>query len=205
MRCRLMIVLALAVIVTSWVCAAPYLGSYLILEKPLASADALLVLSGSAAYKERTQKAAELYKQGVAPRIFISDDGGRGGWSRTEERNPTFVELEQRELIASGVLPDAIKILPGRVSGTDSEAKALAAELEIVPLRSVVLVTSPYHTRRAFWIFDEMFANKGVEIGIEHSPLTSRYKDPATWWLSVRGWKDVGGEYVKLAAYWAYY
>lgn len=164
-----------------------------------------MVLSGSAAYKPRTRKAAQLYRDGVAPLVFITDDGGRGGWSQSEKRNLPFVELAQRELMAGGVLPDAIKILPGQVSGTDSEAQALAIEMESMPLRSVVLVTSPYHSRRALWTFDTILSGKGVRIGMEHSPIDELTSKSANWWLHPRGWREVGGEYVKSIAYWMFY
>jgi len=38
-------------------------------------------------------------------------------------------------LVANGVLPDAITVLPGQVTGTDSEAKAMAAEIDTRPLK----------------------------------------------------------------------
>jgi len=198
----LAIALIMAVV---WVVIAPSLAGYLIVERPLASADALIVLSGSSAYKERTEKAAEIYKRGVAERIFITNDGGRAGWSAADQTNPPFVELEQGELIANGVLPDAITVLPGVVTGTEQEAVALAGEIDARPIRSVLIVTSGYHTRRALWTFERVLAQKGVEIGIEHAPMNELSPQPRTWWLSVRGWQDVAGEYVKMAAYWAYY
>lgn len=194
-----------AVFFAIWILLAPSFAAYLIVEKPLTQADAIIVLSGSAAYKERTQRAAELYKKGVFPRIFISNDGERAGWSRSERRNLPFVELELRELIAGGVPPDAITVLPGEVTGTEWEATALAAEIDARPIKSLVIVTSAYHTRRALWTFEKILAGKGVEVGVEHAPLGVDSPRPDWWWLSIRGWKTVGGEYVKSAAYWAYY
>jgi len=190
--------------VIGWVVLAPALANYLIVEKPLEHADTIIVLSGSAVYKERTRKAAELYKQGLAPRIFITDDGERSGWSNVENTNPPFVELEQRELISNGVSADAITVLPGVVSGTDQEAKALAAELAARPLDSVMIVTSAYHSRRALRTFERMFAGKAVTLGIEPAAPGENTPPPAYWWLKPRGWQTVAGEYVKSAVYWAY-
>ena len=205
MKRRLIIVAVFVVILAGWILIAPLLAKRLIVERPLERADAIVVLSGSAVYKERTKKAAELYKQGVASRIFITNDGERAGWLNTEKRNPPFVELEQRELIVNGVLPDSITVLPGEVTGTEWEAKALANEIDERPLASVVIVTSPYHARRALTTFERSLAGKGVEVGIEHTPLTERTPKPETWWLSVSGWQTIGGEYVKSAAYWMFY
>ncbi len=192
-------------ILAIWVFTAPWLASRLIVESPLEHADAIMVLSGSAAYKERTLKAAELYKLGVATRIFITNDGERAGWSQDEQRNPPYVELEQRELIANGVPFDAITVLPGEVAGTEWEAKALVREVDAHPVSSVLLVTSQYHTRRALWIFERFLAGKNVEVGIERSPPGEWPLKPETWWLHKSGWQTIGGEYVKSVAYYFYY
>ncbi len=204
MKHRYKIAIILAALVILWIALAPSLASRLVVERKLEQADVILVLSGSAAYKQRTKKAAELYKQGVAPRILITNDGERAGWSTTDQRNPPFVELERRELIANGVLPDAITVLPGEVAGTDQEAKELANEIDERPFGSVVLVTSPYHTRRALWTFEKFLKGKGVAIGIEHAEHGEHYPKPSTWWMSKTGWQLVGGEYVKSIAYWMF-
>ena len=167
---RKRVVLSTAAFLVIWCLSAPFLAYFLIVRKPISHADAIIVLSGSAVYKERTKKAAELYRQGVAPLIFISNDGGHAGWLDDEETNLPFVELEQRELIANGVMPDAIIILPGKVSGTDDEAKAMRTEIDARPLNSVLIVTSSYHTRRAIWTFDKIFAGTNVELGIDAPP-----------------------------------
>ncbi len=171
----------------------------------MSQADAIIVLSGSAVYKERTKKAADLYKAGVAPQIFISDDGAHAGWLDDERTHLPFVELEQRSLIANGVMPDAIVVLPGTVSGTDDEASLMRAELEARPVRSLLIVTSAYHTRRALRTFDKILSGTGIEIGIESPPPGDRTPRPGFWWLSPRGWQTVALEYVKIAVYYAYY
>lgn len=189
----------------AWAVIAPPLARLLIVEKPLENADAIIVLSGSSVYKERTQKAAQLYKQGTAPLVFITDDGGRAGWSQSEQTNLPFVELEQRELIANGVFPDSIIDLPCGGSGTDHEAKAVADEVDSRNIKSLLIVTSAYHSRRALWTFQKILAGKNIEIGIEHAPIVEQTPNANYWWLSFRGWQTVAGEYVKSAVYYLYY
>ncbi len=198
-------ILILIALFTVWIVVAPFLASYLIVEKPLEHADVIMVLSGSAVYKERTRKAAELYIQGVAPKIFITDDGRRSGWSQSEKTNLPFVELERRELIANGVPADSITALPYRVSGTEYEAKALADELVDRPLNSVLLVTSAYHTRRALRTFEKVIGASQAEIGISGVPPGDETPEADWWWLSTSGWQMVAGEYVKFAVYWVFY
>jgi uncharacterized SAM-binding protein YcdF (DUF218 family) len=197
--------LPVIIVCGTWVLAAPLLAKYLVVERPLEYADAIIVLSGSAEYKERTQKAAELYKKGVASVVFITDDGERSGWSESGQRHPPYVELEQRELISNGVSPDAIRILPGQVTGTNYEAREMAAEIDSRPISSVLIVTSAYHSRRALWSFEKTLAGKDVQIGIVHADIDEQGTSPEWWWLSPRGWRDVAGEYVKSAVYCFYF
>ncbi len=190
-----------------WIPFAYGLASFLIVEKPLEKADAIFVLAGAAAYVERNQKAAELYRQGVAPKIFLTDDGLRGGWNQKEQRNPYFVERARWELIAQGVPENAIETLPGTVAGTDEEAVLFAKIAAEKNLKSVLLVTSAYHTRRAFRTFEKAASKSGlsVELGVESPPPGEQTPKQFVWWLSRRGWRDVAGEYVKILYYWVYY
>jgi uncharacterized SAM-binding protein YcdF (DUF218 family) len=190
-----------------WIFLAPFLAKNLIIEKPLEKADAIIVLAGSHTYLERTRKAAELFKSGVAPKIFLTDDGEQSGWSTAEQRNPPFVELARDSLIANGVAAENIEILQPKVSGTIDEARVLSEKARAANLNSVLIVTSAYHTRRAFSTFQKVFAknNREVGIGIVAPPAGEQTPNPAYWWLSRFGWRMVAGEYVKSVGYWLYY
>jgi uncharacterized SAM-binding protein YcdF (DUF218 family) len=188
-----------------WIFLAPFLAERLIVEKPLERADAILVLGGSSAYLERTQKAAEAYKKGVAPQIFLTDDGLQGGWNKQEQRNPFFAELARAELIKQGVAEDAIEILPGIVEGTQDEALLAAKTLRERHLKTILLVTSPYHTRRTLRTFETVLKTDAVEIGIESPPPGLQSPNPNFWWLSAKGWNFVAGEYLKTVYYWLFY
>lgn len=201
------LIAAFLVAILAWILIAPFLAENLIVEKPLKRADAILILSGSSVYIERTEKAAELYRQGIAPRVFLTDDGERAGWSRVKKENLQFVELARNSLIERGVPPEAIEILSERVDGTKSEAEALQKKVIESNLKSLLLVTSAYHTRRALQTFEKTFAdeNLNIEIGIEFAPTGKQTPLPSHWWLSVKGWRFVAGEYVKSLYYWVYY
>lgn len=193
------------VLLFAWILLAWFAAARLVVEKPLESADAILILSGSSVYFERTQKAAELYKKGVAPKILLTDDGGRAGWSRLEQRNPPYVELAQKELIKQGVSPADIEILRPPVTGTIYEAQLLRKKLEETNWKRVLIVTSAYHTRRSLRTFETVLAENKTEIGIESAPTGQETPPPFIWWLSRFGWEVVAGEYVKSAYYWVYY
>lgn len=195
--------ISLLLLLAAWIFTAPFLAERLVIEKPLERADVILVLAGSSAYLERTNRAAEIYKQGIAPVTILTDDGENGGWSRTEQRNPPFVELARKNLINQGVPIENIEVIKPNGSGTIYEAQIFRETARQMNWKSVLLVTSPYHTRRTLWTFERELKNEAVEIGIasngEPKPL------PNYWWLSPRGWNSVAGEYVKSFYYWVYY
>ncbi|MDQ2746868.1 MAG: YdcF family protein [Acidobacteriota bacterium] len=185
----------------AWIFAAPYLAENLIVEKPLERADVILVLAGSSVYEERTNRAAELFKQDAAPKIILTDDGTRGGWSPVERRNMPFVELARRNLIADGVPAESIETIKPAGSGTIYEAQIFRETARREHWQSVLLVTSAYHTRRTLWTFQNELAADGIEIGIAAAPPGRQTPLPARWWLTPHGWQSVAVEYVKIFYY----
>jgi uncharacterized SAM-binding protein YcdF (DUF218 family) len=175
----------------------------LIVNAQLASADAIVVLSGSRAYVERTKKAAELYRQGLAPVVLLTNDNTRGGWSSALQRNPYFVERATDELLKGGVPAENIKIVPGLASSTRDEALILKDYALAHRLGSILVVTSAYHSRRALWSMRHSFADTGATVGLVPVPTDS--PSAGFWWLQPEGWRTVGGEYVKLIYYWFKY
>jgi len=177
----------------------------LIVESDLPAADAIAILSGSSAYVERTHKAAELYREGRAPLVLLTDDQTQGGWSSALQRNPYFVERAIDELVKSGVPHEHIKVAPGLAASTRDEALIFHDYAATHPMRAVLLVTSPYHSRRALRTVSRAFADTGTTVGIVTAPMGAQTPAPLSWWLHVEGWRAVGIEYVKLVYYWFRY
>jgi uncharacterized SAM-binding protein YcdF (DUF218 family) len=173
----------------------------LIVNFPLYQADVIVVLSGSSTYQERTAVAAELYKAGIAKRIVLTNDHMQGSWSRSEQRNPFFYERARDELQLRGVPPSMIDLLQEPVSSTYDEALLIRRYVEANSYRSVLVVTSAYHSRRAFWMINRVLAGKGVVVGIETAATGWQTPKPGLWWFSLKGWQDVAAEYVKIAYY----
>jgi uncharacterized SAM-binding protein YcdF (DUF218 family) len=194
-------VLALAV----WSLLAWVAARALIVRAELSSADALVVLSGSATYLERTGWAARLYSEGRAPLIILTNDNVQGGWSVAEQRNPMFVELAAEELKRKGVPAEKIEAIMGEASGTYEEALRLREYAVNRNLRSLLVVTSAYHSRRALWTLRRVFEGSGITIGLDTPATGIQTPMPATWWWYITGWKIVPGEYVKMIYYWVKY
>lgn len=188
-------------VIAGWELLAIVAARFLVVRSPLSHADAIVVLSGSAAHVERAQWAAQLYKNGLAPKIILTNDNQQGGWSEAEQRNPFYFERSRDQLLASGVPKEAIEIRLEPVSSTYQEAELIRAVLPEYRLKSLVLVTSPYHSRRALWTFRRVLDSAETQIGIEPVAVNAKSPPPATWWLHFNGWQIVPVEYVKLLYY----
>ena len=194
------------IVLAAWIPLAWCVANFLMVEKPLEKADVILVLGGSATFEERTDRAAELFKQGVAPKILLTNDGEKGGWNKQLQRNPYFFERAKWQLIANGVPENAIEILPEEVTGTIYEAKLLKKFAAENNLNSLLIVTSAYHSRRAQWTFERTFgAESRTVIGIETPKTGIETPSRSLWWVSEQGWRFVAGEYIKTVYYWIYY
>lgn len=99
-------------------------------------ADAILVLGGGS--YERSTRAAELFKERAAPRIFIT---GKGDW----ERN-------QRALVEKGV-PERLIEVETMAESTWENAGYSVPRLRAKGVKRVILVTSWFHSRRALQCF----------------------------------------------------
>jgi uncharacterized SAM-binding protein YcdF (DUF218 family) len=188
-----------------WAALAWIAARALIVHAGLERADAIVVLSGSTVYVERARRAAQLFHEGRAARIILTNDNQQSGWSVERQSNPLFMERAAAELKAAGVPEASIEMLPQEVTSTYEEAMLLREYALSHNLRSVLVVTSAYHSRRALWTWLKVFANDGVQIGVEAVAPGEQTPGPATWWLHPGGWTLVAGEYVKLIYYWFHY
>ncbi len=189
-----------------WIVIAFLMAKWLIVERPMEKADVIVVLGGSATYLERTEKAASLYREGVAHKIFLTNDGQKAGWSNKLQRNPMFFELATESLLANGVKEEDIEVLPSEVRRTSEEVGLIVRTMQKRNLRSVLVVTSAYHTRRVTMIFDSKkimsdSKTEGFEIGVVSAPTGQQTPLAVTWWLSPFGWKMIAGEYLKILSF----
>ena len=190
----------------AWMMVAWLAARALVVKADAGAADALVVLSGSSTYVERARWAAKLYREGRAPRVVLTNDGQRGGWSVAEQRNPFFYEYAADELERGGVPAGRIEVIPEPVPTTYAEAVAVREYAGAKGIRSVLVVTSAYQTRRALWTLKRVFDGSSVvAFGVDSPPPGTDTPRAAVWWCSQLGWKMVPGEYLKMAYYvWHY-
>lgn len=200
-RSRLRVALLVAgILLALWPVAAWGAARMLIVKRDLTAADAIVVLSGSATYVERTSYAAKLFREKKAPLVIVTDEKLISSWSEAEQRNPFFYELAIRELERQGVPRQNIQVVSDIGRGTFQECARIRQFATEHGLHRLMFVTSGYHTRRALWSI-ERGADANLQIGIDGPAPGWLTAAPGTWWLSRTGWKMVAGEYVKLVYY----
>ena len=178
---------------------------FLIVRVPAEHADAIVVLSGSATMRERISLAAQLYREGKSSRIILTNDNLLGGWSNTYQRNLLSFERASILLKEAGIAEGAIIVIPQSVSSTYDEAVVVRKFSEENQLRTLLLITSGYHSRRTFSTFTREFGGSPIKLSIEPVPPGLQTPKPSVWWLYPRGWIMVPLEYVKLVTYWFRY
>ncbi len=174
-------------------------GFLVVANDPLQPADVLFVLNGD--YNTRPFRAADLYRQGLAPAVVIAQSANQPVQNLGLLQNETSIAVAAMEKL--GIPSEKIVVLPGGVTSTYDEALALRRYVQEKGLHTVILVTSAFHTRRARWIISKELAGLGVTLQV--SPVPYGGFDAANWWKSEDGLVTVNNEYVKLLYYyWKY-
>jgi uncharacterized SAM-binding protein YcdF (DUF218 family) len=159
-----------------------------IVDQPAAHADAMLVLGDDNFYADRATHAADLFRHGVAPVVVAS--------GRRLRPNAGIVELMEHDLTERGVPKDKIIPCVHDADSTREEAIALAHLAVAQHWKSVIIVTSNYHTRRARYIFSHVFP---PSVTISVASAKDGDFDPEKWWESRKSTKLLGKELVGLA------
>jgi len=160
-------------------------------------ADVIVVLSGRF---ERSMHAADLYRAGQAPKVVLSEAVQDAGSKQLEAlgiRLPTQLEIHRRILDAKGVPADRVETLGARALSTADEARSIAARYGKAGTR-VLVVTSPFHVRRARMMIADALEGRGVTLAVCATPYESF---PDDWWRSQDAAREVLLEWAKIVFY----
>lgn len=189
-RFFLLILLLLLLIVSPvWL---PGIGRFLVVSDPLDTADALVILAGDE--NERIAYGARLFRQGYAEWFVLTDmrlDGSKTPGS--------YSAIVKRKAIRQGVPEEQILIADRVVATTYEEAMGIRSLTALHGFRSLIVVTSPYHARRARWILNEVFDGSGVTLNVH--PVNNHSFHPDVWWQSAENRRFTATEYLKMMAH----
>jgi uncharacterized SAM-binding protein YcdF (DUF218 family) len=183
--------LALLVLVSSqlWL---PFIGNFLVVSDPLQPADAIVVLGGGR--RERVEYGAKLFTSKHAPWFVITNSPLDIPGIRAE-----YAELMKTEAVWQGVPEGHILVAPGMVETTYQEALAMRQLAEENGLRSLIIVTDPFHTRRARMAFQAAFRGTGITLIMQ--PVNESWYQSDSWWQTRDGLRETWIEYAKLLVY----
>jgi uncharacterized SAM-binding protein YcdF (DUF218 family) len=159
---------------------------FLVVADPPLATDAIVVMAGDPYYERTTAAVALLRATGRGTLILTGGDTGPGD----------SAESLREKAIALGVGPERIRI--ETTSHSTREAMlATAPILRSIGARSVTLVTSPYHERRASAAARRAWPG----VTVRSLPASPSIWTPTRWWSRASGRRVVVSEYVKLAYY----
>ncbi len=174
-------------------------GRWLVREDSLTRADMIVVLSGGLPY--RAEAAATIFRGGYAPEVWVT---------RPESPAPDllargihYVEEEEYNrdiLVALNVPESAVHILPGTIVDTEQEMESIAGEMRSTGKTSVIIITSPQHTRRVRALWKHVVGNN------LKMTVRAAWEDPFDadhWWRNTRDALSVVREYLGLTNAWA--
>jgi uncharacterized SAM-binding protein YcdF (DUF218 family) len=186
----LAVLVAVAVAYAGRDVALQAVGDFLVVNDPLEPADAVIAISGNG--PERLTTAVGLLRGGFGRVLIVS-----GGPYMLGRRPRNSAEVMRDEVVAAGV-PAPQVLVDDRATSTYENAAGAAAVMRARGLRTAILVTSPYHARRAAIIFRRVFRTEGLRVRVRSSEES--FFDVRRWWERPRDRRLVYREYVKLLA-----
>jgi uncharacterized SAM-binding protein YcdF (DUF218 family) len=184
------------VLVAAVAVAIPCAGEFLVIEDRLEKADAIVVMASPKI--ERTYEASFLFREGFAPLVLVTSPDDQ--WQREMARSvgvtvPRYVDLQQTMLRQLGVPAGAIRVFPRSTYSTRQEGEVLHELAVRNGWKTVIAVTTGYHTRRTR-ILLRRAASGDYRVIVRKSRLETMA--PRRWWSDRLAWGVVIVEYLRL-------
>lgn len=160
---------------------APFL---LIVDEPVEQAGIAVVLGGGGG--SRLRKGLSLYEAGLVSHLVLVDNK-KNAWDHMLGR-----------FCPDCVTEGKITIIEGS-SNTFTDAELVEKYCRAHKIKSVLVVTDPYHTRRASLIFNERFARTDVQVRtVSSDEFGNRLSPSGQWWQDENTLKTVWAELNKV-------
>ena len=172
-RRRLLWLVSLVVVMASlW--AASHAGTALVVSCDVTPPDAIVTLASHE--WERLPSTAAVARQFPSSIVLLTVPQTVTKWNchQCAER-PKLLQ-------AAGIAAERIVELAGDpAANTYGEALATRRYATTTPIRRLMVVTSPYHSRRALNVFRHVFTGMAVEVGVLPASASS-VANPSRWW-----------------------
>jgi uncharacterized SAM-binding protein YcdF (DUF218 family) len=160
---------------------APFL---LIVDEPVTQADIAVVLGGGGG--SRLDKGLSLYEKHLVNHLVLVDKTRRD-WDALLQR-----------LCPDCIVEGKVTILEGS-KNTFTDAELLEKYCRLYTIKNMLVVTDPYHTRRASLVFNSQFAKSGIQVSVISSgEFGSRLAPGEQWWQDDNTAKTLWAEFTKV-------
>lgn len=180
----LLLIALLALTYTKWL---PLPANFLLVKDNVKKADCIIALGGDPYL--RIQRAAKLFKEGYAPRIIVPVIPPRDS-TLSDYYNFDYLIYNLKDISMHdyavraynffGVKEENLFFVP--ISSTTTFSESLASKKFMLDngFKSLIVVTSGYHGRRALMIFNTVFRGTGIKIF--NSTAENEVYNPDAWW-----------------------
>jgi uncharacterized SAM-binding protein YcdF (DUF218 family) len=165
------------------------MARFLMVRDRIEPVDLIVVLAGDN-NGERVREAVKLYKEGYAKKMLMT--GGPLAWKLSA------ASWMKKHALAVGVPGRAI-LLEDRSRSTLENALLSLPILKKYGIRSVILVTSPTHSRRAMRVFKKCYSKEGIRV-LSYPAREAEFVLPG-WWTRHEDTQRVMWEYIALVYY----
>ncbi len=194
-KCGLFLLIVFFVAAIGSAVGLSYVANWLSAGDSPQKADAILVLGGG---YSRPFQAADLYRQGLARKVYVSVPAREEQHRLLDEAGIAFPreeEIVRQVLLKKGVPAGAIEFFGKDSISTAAEARAAHA-LFAKGTPRLLIVTSPYHLRRARMTFTDALPNADIRvIATSYDPF------PQSWWKDQNAARNVLLELAKITYY----
>lgn len=148
------------------------IGYWLAPQSQLSHSDAIVAISGGET-DSRASEAIKLFQDGYADTLIFSG-------AAADTSGPSNAKAMERQALDAGIKPDHI-IIDEVSANTSQNATAVARLIDQRHFQQIILVTSPYHQRRAYIEFKRAVSS-GVKI-LNHSAIDHSWRR-SDWWAN---------------------
>jgi uncharacterized SAM-binding protein YcdF (DUF218 family) len=173
-----------AIIIVSLIALPLFIGWYLSPQGSLEKVDAIVVVSGGD-NNARIDKGVQLWKEGWSDTLIFSGAAAEGDVSNAKAM--------KRIAVLKGIPAEDI-LIEEKSKTTAENAQMSAVVITAQGMKSIILVTSPYHQRRTYELFNKSLPDVKI---INQSALDEQWRKKG-WWESNVGRFLTLGELGKL-------
>lgn len=171
------------------------MGTYLVAEDPLEQTDMCFVLGGLS--YERGLEAYHVYQQFPQQKFATT---GANYPTQLMALDTVIMEanLTRHMMLGKGIPAENVTpLLMG--TSTMEESEGILKFCQENHFTRITILSSAFHLRRVKNVFEEKFADAGIEVRYHGS--TSSDFSPENWWKDEEGLITTNNEYIKLLYY----